>query len=37
MVSGFEDVYNKIIKVRTQQVILDTYVAELYGVQINHK
>lgn len=32
MVSGLEDVQNKIINVRTQQVILDTDVAELYGV-----
>ena len=33
MVSGLDDVQNKIINVRSQQVILDTDVAELYGVQ----
>lgn len=33
MVSGLEGVQNKIINVRSQQVILDTDVAELYGVQ----
>ena len=33
MVSGLEDVQNKIINVRSQQVIIDTDLAELYGVQ----
>ena len=33
MVSGLDDVQNKIINIRSQQVILDTDVAELYGVQ----
>jgi hypothetical protein len=33
MVSGLEDVQNKIINIRSQQVILDADVAELYGVE----
>lgn len=33
MVSGLEDVQNKIINIRSQQVILDTDVAALYGVE----
>ena len=33
MVSGLEDVQNKIIDIRSQQVILDTDVAALYGVE----
>lgn len=33
MVSGMEDVQNKIINIRSQQVILDTDVAALYGVE----
>ena len=33
MISGLEDVQNKIINIRSQQVILDTDVAALYGVE----
>lgn len=33
MVSGLEDVQNKIINVRSQQVIIDTDLALLYGVE----
>ena len=33
MVSGLDDVQNKIINIRSQQVILDTDVAALYGVE----
>jgi len=33
MVSGLEDVQNKIINVRSQQVIMDTDLALLYGVE----
>jgi hypothetical protein len=35
MVSGLEDVQNKIINVRSQQVILDSDVAALYGLKPN--
>ena len=33
MISGLEDVQNKIINIRSQQVIIDADVALIYGVE----